>query len=93
MTDLSSVKSIRQAYLAVGIIKDKAKEGIGTADVDLVKNFFAMLTRFESSTGKVFEIAKKVDPIEIGHERRAEIIEKTKPMIEFVDRIKAAEAA
>lgn len=88
--DLKDAKSIRQAYLAVGIIKEQEPKlkAIGTADVDI---YAQLIKRFDRSFDPIIDVTADIDPQDMPHETREAIISKAQPMIDFVERVKAAE--
>jgi hypothetical protein len=89
--DLKNARSLREAYLAVGILHEteKEKKGIGTATVDIFAELLKKFDRLDS----VIDIAADVNPEDMPHEKRVELLTKAQPMLTFCERVKAAEAA
>lgn len=90
LRNLGDAKTLQEAYRRVGLLPEavKEKKGIGTAPVDILANLFQ---RFDKGLCPVIDIAATIDPQDIPHERRVELLTKAQPMIEFVERVKAAE--
>jgi hypothetical protein len=89
--DLKKAKSLRAAYLAVGILHENEKEtkGIGTATVDI---FDELLSKFDRLSS-VIDITSRVDPQDMPHDTRVAVLARVEPMLQFAAKIKAVEAA
>jgi hypothetical protein len=91
IADLTKEKNISAAYRVIGLLpeRDPRPNGIGTATVDIFSQLFRM---FDRGLGPVIEITADINPDDMPADQRAKLIERTKPMIEFVERVKAKEA-
>jgi hypothetical protein len=92
ISDLTSAKNITAAYKAIGIIPEveAKRRPIGTASIDI---FAALLAKFDRGLGPIIDIAHGIDPQDMPTEQRHALLERTKPMVEFVERVRAVEVA
>lgn len=88
---VTDAKTLRQAYIAIGIIKEPAKalKPMGTAPVDI----FGQLCERLDKAMPVFDLTEGMEVEEIPQDMRHRLLEKAKPVVEFVEKLKALEVA
>lgn len=90
VTGLKDAKTLRQAYLAVGIIKESPKElkPLGTAPVDIFEQLYA---RFDHGLGPVIDITEDMEPGDMPQAVRQKLLARAEPVVSFVEKLKALE--
>jgi hypothetical protein len=90
--DLTDARNVTDAYRKVGLLPEpeQKRQGIGTAPVNI---FEELLRKLDRGLGPVIDITSEVSVDDIPPEMRKQLLEHAQPVVEFVERVKAAEAA